>query len=634
MRINKEKIFNASIKYIKYYYPILILILFFILKSHLFNHWVGFKILAFWKLRTLTSFGLAMLLSLPVFCLKRRGVFRYSIFLSFMTSLLFAIYLVYYNYVGGILSVSAIGYADQLTSVLDIAIKLIDYKVFIFFIDFFILIFLYLKQRKIITEKVLFKKKLSRAILLMLTLIIGMTSFSSSYIKSKSFERLFIPVESLFEIQKNGIINYGVTDIIRYFNKKKSATEEEIKLINDWAKNRIVYEGDNLKGIAKEKNIIIVQLESIQDFVIDMEINNQEITPNLNKFAKDNYRFNNFYFQAGPGSTSDAEFAVLNSLYPLAHQAISFDYPSNDYTSLIEILNNNNYQTILMHGYKKRFWNREVVYNNYKLDKFYSLEDYETKDQVGWGISDEDFYSQSIEYLKTEQQPFFSLMVSLSCHPPYTIPENKQELDIEEGRFDNLATNYLHASRYTDKAFGKLIEELKKANLYEESVIIVYGDHSAGLKKFTNEDFENLISKNDPLSNLDLIYERVPFLIHLPNNQKGLNNDPMSQIDIFPTITNLLGIDIPKTTLGKDMFNYKDSSVFIKRNSFMNKTIIYNNKVYLYPQSEIHEEGKCYDWKKKQDLNLEECLGPIKEMENTFKINDLLIQTNNLKLLE
>lgn len=630
--LDKKIITKKLIKFFSYYYPVLIVILFFILKSHLFNYWVGFS-LTFWKTRTMTSLGLITILLLPTIFLNRKNIFRYSLFISIITSLIFTTYFIYNNYAGGILSLSAIGYAGQLLSVTDIIVKLITLKSLTFSADIIILLALYLFFRKKENRRTEIRNSYKVALTLIL-LLLGSILYSSAFIKEKSLKHLFIPIDSLAVVQKNGIVNYASQDLFRFFTKKKKATEEEKNLIKEWSKNQTPYDGKNLEGIAKGKNIIFIQLESYQDFLIDLKLDGQELTPNLNSLAKENYRFNNFYFQTGPGNTSDAEFSILNSLYPLIDQSVNFDYPDNNYNSMISMLENNSYTTSIMHGYRKDFWNREMIYNNYGIDKFYDSTNYEIKDRVGWGVSDEDFYKKSIEYLKEQREPFFSMLVTLSNHSPYIMPEDKKMLDIKDGRFDELISNYLQGAKYTDKALGQVIEMLKKEGLYQNSIIIIYGDHTAGIKEFANEEFKDLIKQNDFMNNYDLIYERVPFVIHFPDNKKGVNNDPKSFLDVYPTIANFLGLKTPKTALGQDMFNYQDSYAFLKRNSLMNKSLIYNDFLYLYPQSEVYEESICYNWREKKETSLNKCLPYIEKMEKVFRINDLIIQTNNLNLIK
>ena len=119
-----------------------------------------------------------------------------------------------------------------------------------------------------------------------------------------------------------------------------------------------------MKDSAKGKNLIIVQVEALQQFVIDKTVMGQEITPNLNKLIKSSAYFNNYFYQIAAGGTSDAEFMSNNSLYPAPSGAAFFFYANNNYLSLPKALVKNGYETAALNGYYETFWNRNIMYKD------------------------------------------------------------------------------------------------------------------------------------------------------------------------------------------------------------------------------------------------------------------------------
>lgn len=622
------------------YYLIFLFIVLFVFKTHIFNLWTNLE-LTFLIRRTITAIGMALLLVAPTFTLQKKKRYFYLLFITGITSLIFTSEYIYNSYGNGIFSISALKYFFQLEPVANIVWKLVSFKTLFFCIDFFILLTFFkkiVKQYSKINATNQFRFKNN---FFYLSIIFGVIFSSYVVIKEKSIRYLAIPIDSSVVIQKTGIINYAIQDTIKYFFTKRKITLEEISQIEEWNKKRKIESNEPkiYQGIAKNKNVIVIQLEAFSDFLINLKIDDQEITPNLNKLAKDGYRFTNFYYQSGPGTTSDAEFTSLNSLLFLSNRSVYFDYPDNNYYALPRFLSENNYNPIAMHGYRKEFWNRSVIYPNLGFKRFYNSDDYIIKDPIGWGLSDNDFLDQSVDIMKNVKKPFFSFLLTLSTHSPFNIPEDKKELKINKDEFGGLMTDYFHATHYTDKAIGNFIEKLKESGLYEDSMIVFYGDHEGYLEPMNNPGFRKLLNipeenKNNHLTHIEL--QRVPFIINIPGkpNFNGIMESPSSQFDFYPTITNLLGFEKPKTTLGKDTFNSKNHLVIFRRNTPINGSFMADELYYQTSINKIPEKGYCYNLKEKKKIENKKCLEKYNEINELSNINDLIIYGNKLDILK
>ncbi len=137
--------------------------------------------------------------------------------------------------------------------------------------------------------------------------------------------------------------------------------------------------------------------------LLTKKINGKEITPFLNRFITDSYYFDNFYHQTGQGKTSDAEFIVENSLYPLDRGSVFFTHATNEYTATPEQLKKYGYYSAVFHSNDKTFWNRDIMYPALGYDRYFHLNDYVGTEQmsVGWGLKDKEFFEQSISKLKS-----------------------------------------------------------------------------------------------------------------------------------------------------------------------------------------------------------------------------------------
>ena len=137
--------------------------------------------------------------------------------------------------------------------------------------------------------------------------------------------------------------------------------------------------------VGKGKNLIVIQLEAFQDFVINAYYNGQEITPNLNRLLEnDTLYFDRYYSNTGKGNTADAEFSSLNSLYPLIDGEIYRLYEDNTFRGLPWLMREQGYRAFAVHGFEGEFWNREYAYPYQGFEDYISMEDLEQDEIIGW----------------------------------------------------------------------------------------------------------------------------------------------------------------------------------------------------------------------------------------------------------
>ena len=318
-------------------------------------------------------------------------------------------------------------------------------------------------------------------------------------------------------------------------------------------------------GLGKGKNLIVIQVEALQNFVIDLVYEGQEITPNLNRLIRESgsFYFDNYYQHIGRGNTSDAEFVTNNSLYPAYDYPTYEEYADNTFYGLPWILRDNKYTAWVFHGYKKEFWNREKAYVNLGFERFISEEDYEftEKESIGFGIIDEVFFSQTLDYIKeldnVDENPFYAFIITLTSHTPFNMPGHLQTIKLREEHINTMLGNYLQAIHYADKALGEFLEGLRREGYYDNSVVAIYGDHFAifGSEKRDRDIMSDLLNK--PYNLGDIM--NVPLIIHIPGLEDNKTISKIgSQLDFLPTILNIMGYENQKGIMfGKDLLNYE-----------------------------------------------------------------------------
>ncbi|MBQ9155644.1 MAG: LTA synthase family protein [Eubacterium sp.] len=364
--------------------------------------------------------------------------------------------------------------------------------------------------------------------------------------------------------------------------------------------------GDRYRGVAKGKNLILIQTESLNDFVIGAQYNGQEITPNLNRLRKeDTLYFNHFYSTTGVGNTCDAEFSTLNSLYANEERECYRMYVDNAFNGLPWLLRGQGYEATAFHGYIKTFWNRNEAYKNQGFQHFYSEEELDITEESGFGLTDKELFRQAVDILKKRQGPFFSFMITLTNHIPYELDPKLATLTLKDEDKGSTFGNYLQTVRYTDEAFGDLISYLKEAGLYEDTMIMIYGDHQ-GMNKETPSVMSHMSSFLGKPYDFDEMLN-VPLFIHIPGlGESRTVTTAGGQVDILPTIANLMDFDIPQPYIfGHDLLNTEDGFVaqisYVGKNSFISDD---NNMLFVIGKDGTVESGRLLDLANGERMNL------------------------------
>lgn len=534
-------------------------------------------------------------------------LFRYwGIFVSYLitTVILFANVL-YYRESGDFITVPLLfqtsNFGDLGSSVISM-VKWPDIFLFIDVIAMFILLKLLKKDNRIQWKKrfsVIFAIPAIAVFFVNLTL----AEIERPDLLTRTFDRVYL-------VKNLGLLNYHIYDAvlqIKTNTQRAMADSTELHPVKEYIKSSNKTTNTDITGIAEGKNLIVVPLESLQTFVIDNELNGEVITPFLNEFKKNSIYFDNFYHQVAQGRSSDSEFLLENSLYPTDRGAVFFTHGQNKYYSMAQVLKENGYYTSVLHSNNGSFWNRNVVYDTFGIDRFYTVEDFEVTEEnsVGWGLKDKPFFTQSIEYLKEMPQPFYSRLITLTNHHPFTL--NEEDISISAGTFRSQTLNrYFQTVRYMDEAFEQFIQQLKDEGLYENSIIVAFGDHFGISENHTGSMEQYLGIDIGDFENFEL--QKVPLFIHIPGyTDNEVNHTVSGQVDLRPTILNLLGVEDPNPVVfGEDLLS-KDRQEFVvfRDGSYATDTIVSKNGVCYNKNTGLKvESDECNQASERAKLDL------------------------------
>ncbi|MGB6780297.1 MAG: LTA synthase family protein [Planococcus citreus] len=432
-----------------------------------------------------------------------------------------------------------------------------------------------------------------------------------------------------------GLLGFHSANITRYiddnFINRKVYSEDEISASQDWfdARNAERLPGP-YSGVAEGKNLIVLQVEALQNFVLNREVNGQEITPNLNRLARENLYFPNFYEQTALGRTSDAEFLLNTSLYPTAEGSAYMLHAENTFDALPGILKEQGYGTNVFHPYKASFWNRYIIYPQLGIDTFYSDDDFEEAEVIGWAINDEALLDQSLEEMAGFEEPFHSQIVTLTSHHPFEMPEHLQLLNTDgyNGYHDRHFKNYLQSIHYVDQAIGKFVDGLEQKGMLDDTVLVIYGDHSTGMTSNTKK-FEEFTDAEDPLTYFET-NKNVPLILHIPGTEPKTFSQVASQLDLAPSLLDVLGGDPAQHHfIGRNMWDAEGG-----RATFRDGSFITGELSFIASSDGIYENGSCFWRMTGEELGVEACEEPFKEGSKELQISDDVLRGNLLKKFE
>ena len=341
----------------------------------------------------------------------------------------------------------------------------------------------------------------------------------------------------------------------------------------------------------KGKNIIVLHLESFQQWLIDYKVDGKEVTPTINSLyhSSNTLAFDNFFNQVGQGKTSDAELMLEASLFGLPEgSAMSTNGTTNTFQAAPAILDQKlGYSSASFHGDVPSFWNRDNAYKSFGYQYFFSKEYYpQVKDDVlGYGMKDKLFLKDTSYYLEQLPQPFYAKLITVTNHYPYIIDKKNTDFPaLKTG--DNTVDPYVQTAHYLDQSVKELLDYLDKTGLRKNTVLVLYGDHY-GISNNHKPAIAKVLGKKNVTSYDLAMWQKVPFMINAEGLQGGINHTYGGEIDVLPTLEDLLGISSNKyLQFGQDLLSADRNQIVPFRNgdSVTPKYTNYDGK-YFYTKN-------------------------------------------------
>lgn len=553
--------------------------------------------------------------------MKPKNQFKYFFGWSIFFTVLCIINSMYYTNYLSFASASLLATSLQVVDVGDAVVQnVMELKDFSYLWQIFVILFVHISLKKKDYYTKVSKVEVGK-VRVMNTLIgaLIVTGFFISMLTSLDISRLGKQWNREYVVMKFGIYLYQANDLVASLKPQISPLfgyDENAKMFREYYENREKDTKTNeYTDILKDKNIIVIHAESIQNFLLNTKFNDVDLMPNLKRLANEGLYFSNFYAQESVGTSSDTEFTFNTSLMPANSGTVFVSYWDREYVTIPKLLKEKGYYTFSMHGNNCTFWNRNNVHKEFGYNKFYCYtKDYKIDETLGLGLSDKSFFRQStdiISKVKQKNDKFYGLAIMLSNHTPFNnngkdisdfdVTMNYKRQDEVTGEMVDANApfmegtklgSYFKSAHYADEALGEFIESLDQKGLLENTAIVIYGDHDAKLKKSEYVKYYNYVPETDSILDKDdpnykevdyFTYElnrKVPFIIWTKDDtikHKEVTK-AMGMYDVMPTLGNMLGIKSPYA-LGHDIFNVDENVVVFPNGDWLTDKMYYSSQI-------------------------------------------------------
>ncbi|WP_370223175.1 LTA synthase family protein [Cytobacillus sp.] len=449
----------------------------------------------------------------------------------------------------------------------------------------------------------------------LMTIILGMVKVPHLFSESYNRQQL---------VKHIGLYQYHLYDIgiaASYPLNRAFASPSDAEASAEYVQSQEDKPSDYF-GAAKGMNVVLISMESTQNFVINQKVNGQEITPFLNSLIEDSFYFSSVYDQTAQGKTSDSEFMIDTGLYPLSSGSAFVRKTENAYRSLPHILSDEKYYSAVFHGNDASFWNREAMYDSLGYNRYFSKADYLVTEEnsVNYGIKDIPFFQQSIQHLEKLQKPFYARFITLTNHFPFLLEEDDQFIS-EASTSEMVVNRYVTTVRYQDEAIKTFFQDLKASGLYENTMFVLYGDHYGISDKYEHGVLELLGQEDTIVNRMQL--QSVPLIIHVPGVEGKTFSNIGGEVDIRATILHLLGISAEDNfSFGQNLFTRDPHHPVIFRDgSFMSKDYFY-------------KAGKCFKSESEEETDINSCEPLMDISRKELGLSDDIVHGDLMRFME
>lgn len=354
-------------------------------------------------------------------------------------------------------------------------------------------------------------------------------------------------------VKHNGVMSYAFYCFLSNFNSRVS--DEDIKRAEGFISQQCYTYTDNSFATGIERpNLIFIMVESLNAWAVNLKIDGQEVTPTLNALAADtaNIVCLNVITQAKNGRSSDGKFMYQTGLLPLLDKSVAMEFGDRTFPSITRALKKRGYQSVEICGDEGGLWNVETMSQSYGFDTLmHQSELFDQLEANDWH-SDKVIMEQAVQYLPKLRKNFVAQLFTGVMHSPYNDVFKPATWISSSKQYTPSVRNYLEKTHFFDTQLAAFLDNMKNCGLYDKSVFVIVSDHSEPVD-------------DDPKGRLALSRNGDECVLIVLNAKQGAQiKGPVGQIDVYPTILDVMGLnDYTWKGLGHSLLRNGISSVAI-----------------------------------------------------------------------
>lgn len=334
-------------------------------------------------------------------------------------------------------------------------------------------------------------------------------------------------------IMHNGVMAYAIFSLANSISS--SVSEEDLNMASDFVKRECPNYNDYPYATTIENpNLIFIMVESLNAWVINLDIDGKPVTPTLNALAADtthNIVCLNMISQAKNGRSSDGKFMYQTGLLPMLDKSVAMEFANREFPSLIKALKQRGYAAVEITGDEPSLWNVEQMSKAYGFDSLYHQPELKEKLKAADYMIDKVVMEHTAQLLPTIKKPFIAQLFTGVMHSPYNDKWKFPTWISKSKQYTPAVRNYLEKTAYFDTQLGVLLERLKQSGLYDKSVIVIASDHNEWVDE-------------DPAGRPSISKRGDSCLLLVLGAANGkLVEGPIGQIDVYPTLLDVLGLN-------------------------------------------------------------------------------------------
>ena len=380
--------------------------------------------------------------------------------------------------------------------------------------------------------------------------------------------------------------NSRIIDDTAFSSVIENETDDTMKAVSNYFINKTITDKNDYTGMFKDKNLIVIMMESANDIFI-----NQEYYPNFYKLYSEGWSWDNNYSPRNSCATMNNEFSGMTSLYSIYNTCTASKYKNNSYfESIFNLFNKQNYVTFSSQDYTEAYYPRSTIHKNMGSGEYYGVQKLGisySNEYKNWANDDEfmEAVLKIIDKKTSNNEHFMTWLTTVSSHQPYSVDSiqgDKYYNMTKDTGYSSDVRRYMSKLKILDDGLGVLLKGLEDRGILDDTVIVLYGDHYPyGISK------EHLNEVLEYDTEEDMNAEQVPFVIYNSTVEAKKFDQYTFYLNILPTLANLFDLDYdPRYYLGTDLFsNDAESLTVFADGSWKNEIGYYNakkNKIKYY----------------------------------------------------